>query len=129
MSRKLAALFFLIILGSSTLLSGAPLTDSAMRTNVCPMKCCKKKSASNQRKTQNTEKLCRTLNCTTSFPISQTNARVQFVSLLVILKNTSFLQLLSISHLKTKQSYLVKRDFPQLKSFQPKYIQNLSLLI
>lgn len=129
MSRKLAALFFMIALGASAVLSGAPLNDSATKKTVCPMKCCKKKAESKTRQDKNTDKLCRTLNCTTTVPVSQSQARVNFVSLLVILKNTSFLQLLYSALAKQRPPVSVAKHFPPLKTFQPKYIQNLSLLI
>ena len=127
MARWLTSLFFLIILGSGVL-SGTPLADNLVKNEMCRMKCCKHKSESATPQQADAVNLCRTINCTTSAPTSTTSGQMNLAPLFVILKKFSIFQFLLVPQQGEKAQPLFA-ETAQLKTFQPKYIQNHSFLI
>ena len=100
-----------------------------MKKDMCPMKCCKHKAASSKPQQKETANLCRTLNCINPVPTSTANsAQMNLAPLLFVLKNVTIFQFLFATQPKVKVEPVFAFE-KQLKTFQPKYIQNLSLLI
>lgn len=128
MARRLISLFFLLILTGGAL-AGTPLNANGTPKETCPMKCCKRTSANSNPQKADAAKLCFTVNCSTSAPTSTSPAQqMNFAPLLFVLKNLPIFQFLFAPQPKEKTvSLFTERTL--LKTFQPKYIQNLSLLI
>ncbi|CAN5676321.1 hypothetical protein BH18ACI1_BH18ACI1_05610 [soil metagenome] len=128
MARWLKSLFLVFVLCGSVF-SGAPFADSSMKKDSCSMKCCKHKAESAKPQQIDATNLCRTINCTNSVPNSTTtSAQMNLAPLLFVLKNFPIFQFLLAPQPKEKVQPLFSKTV-QLKTFQPKYIQNLSLLI
>lgn len=128
MARWLTSLFFLIVLGSSALLSGTPLSKNGSEKEMCEMKCCKSSSVKAVPKQVTAAKLCCAVNCAASAPTSTTSAQMNLAPLLVVLKNFPIFQFLLVPQQAEKAQPLFA-ETAQLKTFQPKYIQNNSFLI
>ena len=126
--KRLKSLIFILVLCGSVF-TGTPFADTGMKKDKCPMKCCKKaKSAKPSQK--DAVRLCRTLNCTNTAPTSTTSsAQMNLASLLVILKHFPAFQFLLAPPTTKNNSQPLFAETARLKTFQPKYIRNLSLLI
>lgn len=81
--------------------SGTPLRDNCVKKEMFQMKCCKHKTESLTQQADDI-KLCQTLDCTTSAPISLNSAQMRPASLLVVLKTSPILQFFSPSNRKKK---------------------------
>lgn len=128
MAERLKSILFLFVLCVSVV-SGAPFASGSMKKDSCPIKCCKEKKQSAETKRKDAASLCRTLNCTIPAPTStQSSAQINLAPLLVALKYLPAFQFLFSAPTKNSSQPLFT-DAARLKTFQPKYIKNLSLLI
>lgn len=128
MARWLKSLFFVFVLCGSVL-SGTVFADSGMSKEDCLTKCCKRKAENVKSGQIDAASLCRAMNCTNPAPISTANStQMNLVPLLVILKTFPIFRILLASPPKDN-SQPKFAETVQLKTFQPKYIQNQSFLI
>lgn len=128
MAKWLKSLFFVFVLCGSVF-SGTPLGEDGAKWVSCPTKCCKRQIESAKSQQADAANLCRAINCSNPSPTSATtSARVNLAPLLVILKNFPVFQFLFTPQPEEKAQPVFAAQ-TQLKSFQPKYIRNLSLLI
>ncbi len=128
MGRRIASLFFLIILASGVV-SGTPLADNRVKNEMCRVNCCHHQAESATPNQADIADLCRTINCTTSAPTPTTSARMRLAPVLVILKTFPIFRLPFTTQSKViTQSFDVKKTV-LLNISQPKYIQNQSFLI
>jgi hypothetical protein len=128
MKRWLTSLFFLIALISSVP-AGTPFSGGSMNNNVCPMKCCKKRSAQSTKPKSNDVAICRTLNCSTPSPFnSNSSSQTNFAPNLVLFETLSIFEKLFETKSDQKVQPLFKEN-AKLNKSQPKYIQHQSFLI
>lgn len=128
MKRWLTSLFFLFALISSVP-AGTPFSDGSMNNNVCPMKCCKKKSAKSTKPNSSEVAICRTFNCTTPSPLnSNSSAQISFAQNMAVIETLSIFESLFELTSDQKTQPLFK-ETSKLSQIQRKYIQHQSFLI
>jgi hypothetical protein len=129
MKRWLTSLFFLISLVASVP-AGTPFAEnSGMNENVCPMKCCKKKTAKSAEPKRNDVKICRTLNCSTPTPTNtNSSSQINFTPNLILSEKATLFEILFSTPPKENVQPFYKNQ-TRLTTFQPKYIQHQSFLI
>ncbi|MCW5959781.1 MAG: hypothetical protein KIS76_06425 [Pyrinomonadaceae bacterium] len=128
MKNWFTSLIFLVSLIVSVP-AGTMYSDRSMNPSVCPMKCCKKKSAKSEEPKANDVAICRTINCSTPTPTgSNSSSQMSFTPNLIPSESISLFD--QIFTIRTKDdSQPVLRSVSTLNSVQPKYIRHLSLLI
>lgn len=128
MKRWLTSLFFLIVLIASVP-AGTSFVANGMNKNVCPMKCCKKKTAKSAEPKQSDVAICRTLNCSTPTPTNTNfSSQVNFTPNLILSEKTTLFEILFSTEQK-ENIQPFNENQTRLKTSQPKYIQHQSFLI
>ncbi|MEZ5426423.1 MAG: hypothetical protein R2747_09170 [Pyrinomonadaceae bacterium] len=123
------SLFFLITLAGS-IPAGTAFAGGGMNENMCRMKCCKKEKAKGAQPKKSDVAICRTLNCSTPAPTnSGSSAQVNLAPNLVISEKATLFAILFSTTPKESAARPLSFEPTARPAFQPKYIQNLSLLI
>lgn len=129
MTRWLTAFCFLFLLAASVP-AGTTFVRNGMDKQVCPMKCCKEKSAEQAEPKQTDIAICRTLNCSTPLPTSKTSsAQMNFLPNLVLSENRNLFALLFSDTSPDEARPPGYETAGPPSEIQPKYIRHKSLLI
>ncbi len=129
MVNRLKTLFFILVL-SVSVFSGTPLGDMKMKESVCPMKCCKKKTAkSHKPKNADAKYLCRVLVCSQNMPTNNSStAQVNLAPVIIASEKVSLFEILFSTTPKEDSNVVFANDI-QPRQFIPKYIQHQRILI
>lgn len=131
MAIWLKTLFFVFVL-SVSVFSGMPFGsgDMNMKSNVCPMKCCKELAKSNTPQKTDAKYLCSVMVCSQSMPTNTSSSvQVNFAPVIVASERESLFDILFAATGKERAFPLAIKPPGNKRTYQAKYIQHQRILI